>query len=151
VDCCVPIGIECLTGIPTECFFHAFTRDKVRRHYNIYEPGANFGMDSLLMCFCGCCMLCQQLNEMDLRDSAGHGGTGGGVGGGHPAPPGHPHGVPSQVTMVPAGTQVVYVQPGQPLPPGAVVVQAHGAPMGQYPSAPGYGPGGAQPKHDVAL
>lgn len=37
VDCCVPIGIECLTGIPTECFFHAFTRDKVRRHYNIYE------------------------------------------------------------------------------------------------------------------
>jgi hypothetical protein len=70
-------------------------------------------------------MLCQELNEMDIRDRSGA-PTGPAVTSGVPVYAG----APGQVVMVPAGAQVVYVQagPGQPAPT-ATAMYPGGPPM----------------------
>lgn len=70
VDCCLPICIASFSYVPTHCCFWGVTRSRLREQYRIKEPGASICTDMTLMLCCSSCMLCQQLNEMDIRDSA---------------------------------------------------------------------------------
>lgn len=71
LDCCPPVllAAACIP-IPIHCLLWSWTRHKLVRQYGIDEPHETCAGSCLKMILCSQCLLCQELNELDIRDYA---------------------------------------------------------------------------------